>query len=267
MSNSGKARGTSVHGRPLAGASYEFKIDAQTVIMGATLGLFSSAMVLHFHGWVAAGVFIVAVMASQVWVGFEMKQVHVTRRKHAVLRAFIANLTLITSWTVGALALFATGNGSGRVAAMAMMMTLAFHVIFSASRKRMVSLVLVAIPGVALLYFMIAAAWAEYSLPIAICATIASFGTLLGLYSAWTQSQRNTDRMQSAIDEASAVRKRLEFAIEAAGEGYFEVDFADMLYRPNPQLAKSLGWQPGPKDMGRLNDLVHPESREEAFGS
>ncbi len=66
--------------------------------------------------------------------------------------------------------------------------------------------------------------------------------------------------------DAVAGQKRLEFAIESCGDGYFEIDLATMIYTPNPALARGLGFEPGPKDMVTLRDRIHPEDHAFVFG-
>jgi signal transduction histidine kinase/ActR/RegA family two-component response regulator len=39
-----------------------------------------------------------------------------------------------------------------------------------------------------------------------------------------------------------------------------------MIYVPNPPLARSLGFEPGPKDMDTLRDRIHPDDQEVIFG-
>ncbi len=61
--------------------------------------------------------------------------------------------------------------------------------------------------------------------------------------------------------ELRASKERLEFAIEAVGDGFFEIDLDTLVYSPNPKLAESLGFEAGPKSMADLADRIHPEDQ------
>jgi signal transduction histidine kinase/CheY-like chemotaxis protein len=118
-----------------------------------------------------------------------------------------------------------------------------------------------------MLGFMLNASWSEYPVWIAIPSSISAICMVLSIASSAQWSNRNFVDLQKAMSEASATKTRLEFAIQSAGDGYFEVDLDTMLYTPNPALALSLGFEPGPKDMSLLRDRIHPDDQPFVFGT
>jgi len=58
-----------------------------------------------------------------------------------------------------------------------------------------------------------------------------------------------------------ASKERLQFAIAAIADGYFEIDLDTMTYLPAQELAGSMGFQPGPKSVEHMTARVHPEDQ------
>ncbi|MEZ5936780.1 MAG: ATP-binding protein [Hyphomonadaceae bacterium] len=252
---------------PLDEARAPRGVSVGMALLGATLGLFSSAILLHHYGWMWALVFLACMSAAQAALALAL---HHYRGAPAPVRARVShrvNFGLVAVWTVAAVVLFATGERSAWVAAMSMMIGLVFHVVFSAKRDRMSDLVLLGVPGTALLGFMLFASWTGYPLWIAIPATLASFGAVGTFYSASAVVRKRSARLRAAVAAADAVNTRLEFALEASGDGYFEVDFATQMFTPNPRLAQWLGWRSGSMPLTHLAELVHPDSYDEALNN
>src|SRR5262249_10475892 len=117
-----------------------------------------------------------------------------------------------------------------------------------------------------LLGFLIWSAWSGLPAWAAVPMTISSVAMVASIATSAQTSNTNYAALKMAMEEAAATRQRLEFAIQSAGDGYFEIDLETMVYTPNPALAISLGFEPGGKDMTTLRDRVHPDDADETFG-
>jgi hypothetical protein len=70
---------------------------------------------------------------------------------------------------------------------------------------------------------------------------VASIGEAAKLY-----SSRNFSELRKALAESSSTKERLEFAIQSAGDGYFEVDLDshDLHAQSGPVEKAMLGFVP-----------------------
>ena len=115
--------------------------------------------------------------------------------------------------------------------------------------------------------FLLWGNWTSLPAWVAIPGSVSSIVLFLSIAASAKTSTKNVVDLHKALSEAAATRQRLEFAIQSAGDGYFEIDLATMQYTPNPALARGLGFDPGPKDMQTLRDRIHPEDHDFVFGS
>ena len=109
------------------------------------------------------------------------------------------------------------------------------HVIFSGQGDRRATLGLLAICALPMLGFMLHASWIEYPVWIAIPASVSALCMVLSIASSAEYSNRNFVALRKAMDETGAAKSRMEFAIEAVGDGYFEFDLETMKYAPNKE--------------------------------
>jgi PAS domain S-box-containing protein len=241
-------------------------IDPMQLTVNLFLGLIAGSVILHFFGarWALTWI-------ASICIAHTANRLATNGLQRGDRRMFIptvaSNALILLLWSSACVALWFTGNKSAWVWTCAVLATLAFHTTFAGQRNFRLNLIALAIPLVPLLYVMIAAGWQEYPWWIAILSSIASFGTIACIGGAAYVAHQNYLRMKKAVTAAKATQERLEFAIESAGDGYFELDFSDMIYRPNPKLALSLGFDPGEKDMTTLRNRVHPDDAEETFGN
>ena len=158
--------------------------------------------------------------------------------------AIVCNVILVGLWIVGAAAMFMTRDPAAMVAATSMGWTWICHMLIGGQRNRVVMLLVMSMPAAALLYFQIDSSWTSYPFWIAIAATLSSLMTMLVLAKCAEIAHANVERIGAATGAAKAMRSKLEFAIESVGDGYFEIDLETMTYTPNPNFAKSLGFEP-----------------------
>jgi signal transduction histidine kinase/ActR/RegA family two-component response regulator len=69
-----------------------------------------------------------------------------------------------------------------------------------------------------------------------------------------------TDRKRMET-ELRASKERLQFAIGAIADGYFEIDLDTMTYLPAQELAGAMGFAPGPRSVEHLTSRIHPDDQ------
>ena len=239
--------------------------DAGVVFMGAAMGLFSAGIVYHFYGWVAALLFAVVMVVAQIVAGFASGAFSADDRyEYRAVRSVSANAVLLVVWSFTALALFATMNMAGAVSAMAILLSLIFHIVFAGASDKKGSLFLLSIPGVTIVGVMLYAALTEYSAVVFVCAAVASLGTMFSFLNAWRLSQENSVRLTEAVRGVEATRQRLEFAVEISGDGYFEIDLHTMAYRRDMSMMHNFGHQDPLKHVTEMHKRIHPDDLGEA---
>jgi PAS domain S-box-containing protein len=185
-----------------------------------------------------------------------------------LLRALVATqVAAVLVWMVDAVALFATNTATGWIYAITVCCSWAIHIIFSGQRDLKTTLATLSVCCLPMLGFMLWAAWTGLPAWAAICGSISSVAMFFSIAASAQTSNKNVHDLHKALSDAAATRERLEFAIQSAGDGYFEIDLATMLYTPNPALARGLGFEPGPKTMDTLRDRVHADDHVSVFGS
>ncbi len=239
-------------------------VDVRTVATGVILGLITSPVLGHFFGVAAATGWFATILLSQACVAISMTRL-ATQPDTVMTRrlALAANVLLLLSWTGASVALWLTGDPSGWVAGMSILVSLTLHVLFATQHGQKVSIVTLAVPIAPLGVYMIWAAWIEYDMWVAVLASISSLGTIASIWNVSTLTNRNTLRMREAVIETKETKDRLMFAVESIGDGYFELDLETMDYRPNPGLAGLLGMQIENLTIEGLRDRVHPDDHRE----
>ncbi len=170
-------------------------------------------------------------------------------------------------WAVLAVSLYLTGDVVALVCAMAGATTSTLYALFSRFRSMAVRLLILSIPVASLMFIMLHAIATHLPVAIAIPTSICALGTILCIAQVAVAAAQDRKSLEKTLASEVAGQKKLEFAIQSAGDGYFEVDLETMSYQPNPALARGLGFEPGPKDMSTLRDRIHPEDAAVAFSS
>ncbi len=230
-----------------------------TTVLGVTLVGCNGFVVAHFFG-LAAGVVwsLSAVLLLLGFVYFTVRAMAGDTSVHRVSIVFQA--VLVGLWMVCATALWLTGDPAAWVLAIVIACSWAIHIIFFGQRCTMrTSLAVLSIVTTPLLGYLLWAAWTTYPLWAAIPATVSSLAMVASIGASAQVASRNVRALQRANAAAAATKARLEFAIESAGDGYFEIDIDRRIYRPNPALAKTLGLSPEAVDSSILGKFVHPD--------
>ncbi|HOZ28554.1 MAG TPA: ATP-binding protein [Hyphomonadaceae bacterium] len=236
-----------------------------TTIFGIVLAVGHGVILGHFFGvaWgLAWAVTSVALLIALVFRGI---QVGTGADRVAAQRFHVLQAALVALWMISALAIWATGSKAAAIIAITIPASWSIHIIFSGKGNLKAVLRTLAICAAPLMLFMIYSAWVEFPAWVAIPCTISAVAMLASIGEAAQYSSRNFVELQKALAESSATKERLEFAIQSAGDGYFEVDLDSMMYSPNPALARSLGFEPGPKDMSELHNRIHPDDAGDVF--
>ena len=249
----------------LSGARQQWLADTRlTFAITLSLSILSGVMLGHFYGAGTALFWTLPMLAIDTGLHFSQgrrdDETTVNDRWFLVCAGLI-----VAGWSLGAVLFWITLAPGGWVWSIVIEFGLIIHVIFNLARWPNVQRAFLIGPFAVLFGCLVWTAWISYPPLVATASTLASIGSLLGIASASRTAGHNFQRLAAALAQVRADRERLEFAIESAGDGYFEIDFVGMVYRPNPKLAIALGFDASPKDMATLRDRVHPDDAPEAF--
>jgi signal transduction histidine kinase/CheY-like chemotaxis protein len=257
------APGTSAAKIPAWSLSY---LNNSTTYLGLVLAVCGGAPVAVYFGWAWAVAFVVpAVLGLVVLVTFSVRQMMGEESIRKWMTATQA--ALVAHWMVCAIALFSTGEPAGWILAVTIPCSWSIHVMYSGHRDLRAMLAVLSICVVPLLACLLMSSWTQFPVWAAIPATVSAVLMILSIATSARLANDNVRELEKALAEGAATRERLEFAIQSAGDGYFEIDFNTMTYTPNPALARGLGFDPGPKDMQTLRDRVHPEDADFVFNT
>jgi PAS domain S-box-containing protein len=221
-----------------------------TALSGCVLGYLYGA--LPGAVWsVAAGAALLSMitMSSRLSAGDD----------NAAWPAIVSNILTVALWMGGAVALFVTGDPAAMVTATSLGWAWISHLLIGGQRNRLILFVTMSMPAAVVLYFLISTSWASYPFWIALAATGSALLTALTLAKSAEIANDNFQRLGAATSQAKAMRSKLEFAVESAGDGYFEVDLKTMTYMPNPKFARALGFEGQLKHSTKLSDFVHQD--------
>jgi PAS domain S-box-containing protein len=234
--------------------------------LGAVMAVIGGLALGHFYGWWMVPLW--TALALPLLAGVVIYSVRVALGDKAAERGRIATQgALVALWMGNAALLWATGNAAAWVTAVVICWSWALHVMFSGYKARKPMMMVMALCILPLLAFMVIGSWMMLPAWLAAAQTMSSLLMVASIAESASLQNSMVTKLQAAVTEAAATRERLEFAIQSAGDGYFEIDFDTMSYQPNPSLAKGLGFDPGSKDMSTLRDRIHPEDADYVFGS
>ncbi len=243
--------------------SWDYLLNS-TGVLGAVMSIINGLVITHFYN---AGLAVLWTVPALILLGLVMvySMRNLVGDPKAATPFAIVNAVLVAIWMTSAVAFWATGTVSGAITAVMIPASWAFHIIFSGQRNLRIMLAVLAVGVLPMLAFTLFTTWSEYPVWLAIPASVSAASMVLSIAEVAKRSNQTFVDLQTAMSQTSATKTRLEFAIQAAGDGYFEIDFETMTYVPNPALARGLGFAPGPKDMTTLRDRVHPDDAEFAF--
>ena len=179
----------------------------------------------------------------------------------------VLHIALVVHWMVSAAALWTTGEPGAWVIALMTCSSWVLHVIFmSGGRTKTVTrgLMIIAVP---LLGFMLHSCWTQLPPWAAVAGSISSLFMIASIAESARFSQNNLAELRRALAEAGATKKRLEFALQGAGDGYFEIAFDNMVATVNAPLAKIVGIEADTGALDSFHEFVHPDDREMVFGA
>ncbi len=237
-----------------------------TTILGVILAAVNGVIVSYFFGplW--------GVVWTLPAVGLLFASVTFAIRsnlgdKTAVMPFNVTHVAMVGVWMASAVGIWLTGGRAAWVIAMMIPSSWAIHIIFAGKGNLKAVLANLALCAVPMTGFMMYSALTEFPLWVAIPACLSSAAMMGSIATSASYSSRNFRDLQKAMAAADATKKRLEFAIESSGDGYFEFDLDTFEYYPNPSMVKFLGFTTGEKDLPSLRDRTHPDDIEELFGN
>jgi PAS domain S-box-containing protein len=99
------------------------------------------------------------------------------------------------------------------------------------------------------------------SLPLA----LSGVATILSIFNAAAVTNKTFLRLERALRASDDNKKRLAFAVESAGDGFFEIDRVAHTITPSDAVCRQLGHRMGPVRIARMFDLFHPDDRPAAL--
>jgi signal transduction histidine kinase/ActR/RegA family two-component response regulator len=232
--------------------------DKSGIAVVSVLALFAAAHVSYFLGAQFTVVFVVLAvlsnLASTVLVGRLVEG-----RDRSVVPSTTASMVSYGTWAACALALYATGNVAAAITAVATSTTVALYAGFNHQKSTQTLVLTVSVPVLALLYMMLHTVWTQLPWQVAIASTVTALGTVVCIaQAAWSASQSNR-QLNRAIDASQSARKKLEFVVSSAGDGYFEIGLDPLTFYPDETFAALLGVKPVETPLWTLTERTHPD--------
>ena len=237
-----------------------------TTITGMIVAISYGVVLAHFFGPVWFAAWCVASVGLLIWLVHETVAGMAGDAK-AEARSHILQLALISVWMISAIAIFLIGSRAGWILGVTVPACWAIHVIFAGKSNLKFVLRALALCVVPMIAFMLHASWSDFPVWVAIPGSIAVLGMLAGIGEAAKLSTRNVADLTKSVVESSSIKERLEFAIQSAGDGYFEVDLDSMACTLNQGLSKKLMLGFVPQDVSMAKDFVHHDDIGMLFGS
>jgi signal transduction histidine kinase/ActR/RegA family two-component response regulator len=251
----GKAAASSAAPSGIPAFSWQY-IANPTAVLGVLMAAIGGLPLLHFVGPEAAVLWTIPAVA--LLLALVIYTVRYNLGDKAARRISLAvQFVLVALWMSSAVALWMTGNPTAWVLAITMCASWSIHIIFTGQGSLRVTLAMLAICVLPMLGFMLHGIWIEYPVWIAIASSVSALCMVLSIASTSDYASRNFKTLRKAMNETTAAKSRMEFAIESVGDGYFEYDLESGAFTPNDKLKKKLGHEgPGTADLGRK---VHPD--------
>jgi signal transduction histidine kinase/ActR/RegA family two-component response regulator len=232
--------------------------DKSGIAVVSVMALFAAAHVNHFLGAQFTVTFVVLAVVSNL-VALVLVGRLVEGRDRSVVPSTTASMVSYGTWAACALGLYATGNIAAAVIAVATSTTSALHAVFNHQKSMHILVLTVSVPVLALLYMMLHTVWSQLPWQVAIASTVTALGTVVCIaQAAWSASQSNR-QLNRAIDASQSARKKLEFVVSSAGDGYFEIGLDPLTFHPDETFAALLGVDPVEAPLWTLTERTHPD--------
>ena len=206
-------------------------------------------------GWVVAAVSLLLVL---VVLGFRLSD----DDRSVSLPYMLTQYALVTVWMAAACAFWMTGGKGAWVVAVMIPASWAIHLIFAPSPSLAHTLRSLAICTVPMMVFMFHSAWTQFPFWVAVAVSVSAVGMLASIAVSAKLSRGTVIALRKALAQADATKARLEFAIRAAGDGFFEVDFAKMEASVDAGLAEIIGAEARQGPLEGFIQFVHPDDRD-----
>src|SRR6185503_4495967 len=152
-----------------------------------------------------------------------------------------------------------TETRAGWALAITTLFGLIIHIIFNLASRPKVQRAYIAGPIAGLIFCLLWSAWVTFPAPVAIVATISAVGTMLGIASASRTANHTFVRLIAALSASESAKRRLTFASESAGDGYFELDLVDLIFKPHAAMAAGMGISAGNWPLSAFAERIHPD--------
>ncbi len=244
-------------------------IRNRTTGFGVILAVCNGLALNHWFGWALAAVWAVlacGLLVATVILGIRSGMGDTSRQK---LYAGL-HIALVAHWMISASALWTTMDPAAWVIALMTCSSWVLHVVFMTRGQAHIMTPGLVVCAVPLLAFMLHSSWTQLPAEVAIAASISAVFMIASIAESARFSLNNYRTIRKALAEADATKKRLEFAIQGAGDGFFEVDFDTMVATVNAPLAKIIGADTDDSHTAGLDNFhqtVHPDDRDLVFGS
>ncbi len=232
-----------------------------TTIFGAILASVHGVIITYFFGALWGAAWTVASIGLLLSVVMTAIHANAGDRK-AATRFNMIHFCLVSLWMASAVAIWMTGHKAAWVVAVIVPASWAIHIIFSGKGNLKVVLRALAVCTVPMMGFLMYSAWTELPMWVAIPYSLSAVTMVASIAESAAYSNRNFLDLQKALAQAGANQKRLEFAIQSAGDGYFEIDFETLQYTPNPALRAKLGFSEGTQTLETVLAGIHPDDVE-----
>ena len=237
-----------------------------TTLSGSVLALAHGIILSHFFGPLVGAGWAFAAVALLVWVVHEALEAAAGNAK-AVVRFNLVQLAMVTLWMASAVAIFITGSPGAWIIAITVPASWAIHIIFAGKSDLNVVLRALAVCSAPMVGFMLYSSWTSFPMWVAIPCSISALAMVASIAESARYSTRNFAELQKALIESSTTKERLEFAIQSAGDGYFEVDLDSMICTLNAGLSNKLMIGVVPQHVSVAKDFVHVDDIGMLFGS
>jgi PAS domain S-box-containing protein len=247
--------------------SVEYLKNGSTVL-GVVLALSNGVILGNFYGPVWGVLW--AVSAIVMLVGVIVLTVRSSMGDKSAAELFgIVQPVLVAIWMGSATALWTTGDAAAWVIAVTIPASWAIHIIFSGQGNFSAMLRALVICTTPMIGFLLFASWTHFPVWVAVAGTISAVAMVGSIAESAQFAHKNFVALQKALAESGATKKRLEFAIQSAGDGYFEIDFETMEATINPGLAALIGIGPENRtgSLEGFHQFVHQDERDMVFST
>jgi PAS domain S-box-containing protein len=230
-----------------------------TTVLGLLLVVCNAFVVANYFG--AAVALAWAFLASELLLGVIYLSMRTSAGEEHLRRlSVIVHVALIGLWMAYAIGIWTSGERSAWVISVMVCSSWSIHIMFSGQSNRLRTVLgVLSVATIPLLGFLLWAAWTGMPTWVSIPMSVSSVAMVFSIAASARTSNRNFAALQAAMSEAAATRSRLEFAIEAVGDGYFELNLETMRYEPNQRLAKKLGYETTTADVTAMGERVHAD--------